>query len=251
MGISIRNSTVLLAAGMLWLSACGDDEEREFGPPRPGDGDTTLGLASRELAGVLAAADTAEIRQATLARQRARDGLVRAYAERIIDDHQHSARIQMAGLQRLDVTPIESDESRQLQERSAEVLASLQNQTVNFDRLFLEAQITAHQQVLRLLDESQACIGPSNTGTGGAASFPLGRGCIGLGAIDFAGRDTDSTGEAGGGPGFNLGGGMGAVGQVDDDQALFIVLRSTLIAHLMEAIWLRDTILSGTPAAAR
>jgi putative membrane protein len=111
-------------------------------------------LSDAEVAAVLRAANTGEVEQGELAMMQASNDDVVAYAARMVDEHT-AANMRLDEL--LDAESIEPEEnalSEQLTAESMDTLAELEDESgMDFDLAYMEAQRTAHAQVLEIADE--------------------------------------------------------------------------------------------------
>jgi predicted outer membrane protein len=219
------------AALAFTAAACGDDlgpDPQHDVPPRPEsfadvqrENAMQSALTADEMLGVLAVASEASVQQSMMARARATDQLVVAFAERIIAVQPHNQRILEAALQRLGVTPAESLASSGARQRAQQIMMMLQAQGIDFDTAFLEAQIATHREVIQILDESQVCI----------LDFAVN--CAGFGASSFAGG-LDAT----------------PLPTEFGERELFTSMRSSLVAQLTDSSLLQSMLLVpvGTPS---
>jgi putative membrane protein len=131
-----------LLLGATLLPACGNDDQ----PPQPG-------LSAAQIAGVTNAINNGEIQHGQLAIMRAMNEDVRDFAQRMLDEHTMALQEQTALLARLGVTPVESDQSRQISQEAMRLYNDLQGRAgADFDRAYLDAQVTLHMRALTMLD---------------------------------------------------------------------------------------------------
>lgn len=127
----------------------------EDGADRQGATADAETLGDREILGALAAIDTGEITQGTLARTQATDATVRAYGESMVTMHtQASARL-TALSQRIDMTPQDSARSRALASDATSTHQRLSGMSgAAFDRAYIDAQVMQHTHALDLIDHT-------------------------------------------------------------------------------------------------
>jgi len=108
-------------------------------------------MTDPQIAQIVLVANNAEIQAARSARARARSKPVLDFAQLMITDH-GALRLQSVRLfRRLNIIPLDSDTSRELQRSVAEQLQALRRmRSVDFDRGYISQQIKAHQDVLDL-----------------------------------------------------------------------------------------------------
>jgi putative membrane protein len=131
----------------------------------PGDVNTPSGPAANTTAGndslrdgqimlVLKSVDQAEIEQGTLARSKATDPRVKAFAERMIEHHSRSLKDGAELTRKAAVEPQESNLATELQTKTNQTLQTLRGaDSSTFDSAYTSAQVRQHQEVLDLLDK--------------------------------------------------------------------------------------------------
>lgn len=183
--IQFRSSQLVIAAAAVMLVQCGGDSSRtpETISERTVEGKTTTTVtmtpASRmeapvetapvpeqgaaqpavehltdaQIAGVMNAANDAEVQQARIAQQKAKHPRVKKFAAMMISDHGNARKKQQALLDKSGMMPSSSNLMTQLNNDAQSTTQSLQSATaVDFDLAYMDAQITAHQQLLDALD---------------------------------------------------------------------------------------------------
>jgi predicted outer membrane protein len=222
----MRSRNYVWCAGLAALAACGPEEigpdREQNGAARPSSFDEAVAqggarLEADEVMGVLVVHSSAIHQQNQLAFQRAQDPILRILVDRALAQSSFDRQLLDLALQRLGVSPVESQISSALQQRAAQIQIELELMGEDFDRAFLEAQIAAQREVINVLDESNAC-----------AQVRI-AGCSG-----FAGRlGVEET-----------------LPQEFDERALFTRLRSTLLSQLTEASVTQSMIAAaGSPIA--
>ena len=181
----------LTAAAVLGLAACGGDAN-EQGAATIDTGAATVGAAGGNVAGgtvspqeavaFMAAADQSEVAAAQVAVDKATNPQVRQFAQLMQREHSESARQvgQLANQMNvsLEASAAQGQMVQQLQQMAQQTAQQL-NATprgAEFDRVYMESQVQAHQMVL---DNLQRIAGGTagTTGTAGAtttASQPAG-----------------------------------------------------------------------------
>lgn len=111
-------------------------------------------LNDAEIAAIVVAANSIDVRYGEIARERASDVRVRQFAEMMITDHTAVNESAGALVARLGVTPQENDVSRSLESSAGAMRESLSAKTgTEFDRAYIANEVTYHQAVLDALDE--------------------------------------------------------------------------------------------------
>jgi putative membrane protein len=96
----------------------------------------------------------AQVEQGTLAHAKAKEPRLRQFADKLKADHERARREGKSLAARLAIKPKESPLSSELGADAAGATKTLKNAKRNeFDRLFVESQIAAHQKTLKLLDQ--------------------------------------------------------------------------------------------------
>jgi len=155
---ALRASLILSTA----LAAAQDAGHHHPGTPDPSGGTGMGGVEAPatlqnegEIVAILAAADRAEITEGTYARTHARSRDVRAYGRMMVTMHTAASNRMTALARRLRISPIEGAESRSLTREAAATNVRLAQLTGDdFDRAYLDAEITAHAHLLEVLDRT-------------------------------------------------------------------------------------------------
>lgn len=138
------------------------DKSRPQGTPpasgtAPADTETLRDQGSITDDEIVAASDAvnaAQVEQGTLARSKAKEPRLREFAEKLKADHERARRDGRSVAARLAFKLKESPLSSELDADAAGATKTLKNAHRNeFDRLFVESQIAAHQKTLKLLDQ--------------------------------------------------------------------------------------------------
>lgn len=111
-------------------------------------------LNDPEILGVLSAANAGEVQEGQLAGSSAGDARVKAFAAQLVSDHTMAQASLASYEQANSVTAAPSADQARLLASGQQTLASLQSLTGHaFDVAYVQAQVTAHTQVLALIDE--------------------------------------------------------------------------------------------------
>jgi putative membrane protein len=111
-------------------------------------------ITDDEIVAASEAVNAAQVEQGALARAKAKEPRLREFAEKLRADHERARRDGKSLAARLSIKPKESPLSSELGADAAGATKTLKNAKRNdFDRLFLESQIAAHQKTLELLDQ--------------------------------------------------------------------------------------------------
>ena len=107
------------------------------------------------VAATASASNQSEIQPSQLALQKSQHEGVRAYAQRMIDDHGRFETQMQALLQQKSIAPEHNAFSQQLQQMLPPTLQALQAADgAAFDRLFMEHMVMSHQATLNALDKA-------------------------------------------------------------------------------------------------
>jgi len=107
-------------------------------------------LDDAQIAAITDAANSAEVEQGRLAREKAKDPRVRDFAAMMVDHHGEALRDR----EKLNVEPSPNDDSKKMQEDAEHALKSLKAKSgKDFDRAYLQLQIDEHRKVLRALND--------------------------------------------------------------------------------------------------
>jgi putative membrane protein len=156
-GKALSVTAVLLvgvAVGCSSPDAREDETEAGDVSGAPAAEESSAGLNDAEIAAIVVAANSIDVRHGELARERAADERVREFAETMIRDHRAVNESAGALVARLGVTPEENDVSRSLQSSADQTIGSLTALTgAEFDRAYMAHEVDYHRAVLNALDE--------------------------------------------------------------------------------------------------
>lgn len=130
---------VAIAVGLM-MSGC----KNESGP----------GYASN-IAAIVNAANTGEIQTGQLAQAQASSQDVKTFAARMVSEHSAAQQRQGALFARLGITAVEDATSRQLQDETRNMLATLRARSgADFDQAYIAGQLDMHARLLNMLDNN-------------------------------------------------------------------------------------------------
>lgn len=122
-------------------------------PADAGNGDVVVEtIQDPQIAQVLLTVSQAEIEQSRIVKDVALTTSMRDYAERIYNEYTAINERQVALFAVLGLEPVDSATSRQLQSEADAVLVQLQALPVNIERIYIDAQVAGHTQILGLID---------------------------------------------------------------------------------------------------
>ncbi len=113
------------------------------------------GVTDPQIADIVVAANEVDIAAGELARTRATDAEVKAFAEKMVTDHTgvNKAASELVG--RLGVTPERNGTSDQLRQGGEQNRTALQGQSgAAFDRTYIDQEVAYHQAVLDAIDQT-------------------------------------------------------------------------------------------------
>ncbi|MET0399771.1 MAG: DUF4142 domain-containing protein [Longimicrobiaceae bacterium] len=163
----MRTQRALVAVALL-LAACGsgEPEEQQAVPDTapaaaaPATVDTATAapasaVTDPQIADIVVAANEVDIQAGEMARARAADPRVKAFAERMITDHTGVNKAASDLVGKLGVTPEPSPTSTQLRDGGASTRQTLGAKSgADFDRAYMDSEITYHQAVLDAIDQT-------------------------------------------------------------------------------------------------
>src|SRR3954463_6982152 len=98
-----------------------------------------------EIAGIVVAANTVDIEAGKLAKSRAENKEVKAFAQRMITDHTGSNKQATALVKKLKVTPEESDTSKGLKDGGSAAMKKLKGlKGAEFDKAYVDNEVSYH-----------------------------------------------------------------------------------------------------------
>jgi putative membrane protein len=144
LSLSLAAATALILAPALAEPPSGPDA-----PSRVDKGD----LNDAEIIGILEVANDAEVDQGSFAEEHARAPTVRAFAQMMVKHHGAAKQKTVATAKQLHVVPKPSAQSGEVQSDSASMMKDLRDSDPDdFDKTYMNAQIKAHEKLLRMID---------------------------------------------------------------------------------------------------
>lgn len=112
-------------------------------------------LTDAQIEGILMAADTGEINAAKMAESKSKNAKVKDFARSMVKDHTDNDQ-KVASLSKKEkISADESDLSRMLKDNAAKEAATLKPLSgVDFDKTYIDAQVSDHETVLKTIDSS-------------------------------------------------------------------------------------------------
>jgi|SRR5690606_17092746 len=153
-------SPLLVLAAVWWTAACEPQptpEPAAEAPPAPAETPqpATATLTDPEIVMIVMTANSVDSANGELALQRAENPQVKQFGERMITDHTSLNQRTAQLAQQLNVTPQESDLSRQLQQTGQQAHDQLsQLSGADFDRMYMQNEISLHQSLIEMLDST-------------------------------------------------------------------------------------------------
>lgn len=119
-----------------------------------GVGAVVCGPTDEEIAGIVVAANAIDAELGDLAAARAVNAEVREFGKTMSRDHRAVNAQAAALVERLGVTPVESEISRSLRADAAAFRADLEKKTgLEFDRAYVAHEVAYHQAVIDAVDQ--------------------------------------------------------------------------------------------------
>ena len=133
-------AAALCSALALWVSGA---SAQSAGPTDP------------QIAAIVVTANQVDIDAGKLATTKAHDKEVKAFAQQMITDHTGVNKQATELVTKLKVTPEENDTSRSIKQGGDDNLAKLKTlKGVDFDRAYIDHEVTYHQTVIDALDKT-------------------------------------------------------------------------------------------------
>ena len=112
-------------------------------------------VSDANIAAIVVAANNADIAYANMALNKAVSDEVKAFAQRMIADHNGVNKAAVDLVTRLGVTPVETSISLDLRDKAEVIRDRLrQNDGVNFDRAYIDNEIEYHEDLLKTIDQT-------------------------------------------------------------------------------------------------
>ena len=110
-------------------------------------------LAEPQITKVMKEANEAEVDAAKLAKKRANNDQVKAFAKKMIDEHEKNEKDVKKVADKKDIGMDRSDASKALHEQAEEQLKGLKKaKDADFDRAYITNQVAMHQDLLNKID---------------------------------------------------------------------------------------------------
>src|SRR5215469_8104839 len=133
----------LLFAALAWASATVLAQAQAQGPTDP------------QIAAIVVAANQADIDAGKLAESKTHSKDVQAFAQRMVADHTSVNQAAVALVHKLGVTPQANPTSDSLKQGGEANIANLKSlQGAQFDRAYIDHEVTYHEQVIDALDKT-------------------------------------------------------------------------------------------------
>ncbi|MGH7726686.1 MAG: DUF4142 domain-containing protein [Candidatus Eiseniibacteriota bacterium] len=143
----------LLLASVL-LPSCAKKTE-EAPPPVTETPAPAPALTDANIAAIVVAANTIDIQNAELAKTKASNSAVKAFANQMITDHTAVNKQATDLVTKLGVTPEENDTSRGLVSGADATRKEMSAKTgADFDKAYIDNEVTYHQTVIDALDQT-------------------------------------------------------------------------------------------------
>jgi putative membrane protein len=111
-------------------------------------------LSDAQIAAVTDAANGGEVEQAKLAQKKAKHARVKKFAGMMVTDHGGAQKKQAKIVAKIKLTPADNTLATELKSASTSTLEDLKGKTgADFDKAYIDAQVTAHQKVLEAFDK--------------------------------------------------------------------------------------------------
>jgi putative membrane protein len=112
-------------------------------------------LSDANVVSVLDTIDVSEIEAAQLAKQKAYNPAVRAYASRLIDDHTQKMQQTLQLANRRGLEPQKPRLAAAVESTHQQTMEELRKKSGrDFDRAYLDYQVTMHQQAVKLVEDT-------------------------------------------------------------------------------------------------
>lgn len=156
--------SMLAGAGLLLLAgawACGPREERDSQAGNAADGVAAdsakrgnSDLSDAQIAHIAMTANSLDSAMGVMARPKATNPAVRAFAADMVRDHGNANAQAIALAARLNLTPAEHDDTRDMRSAAADKTRDLSDDRgADFDRNYIEHEKDMHENVLETLDD--------------------------------------------------------------------------------------------------
>jgi putative membrane protein len=121
----------------------------------PASGAFAQAPSDAQIAQIVVTANQVDIDASTLSKEKASNGEVKKFAERMVTDHSGVNKQAVALVTKLKVTPEDSPTSQAIKAGGEKNLANLKTLTgAAFDKAYIDNEVAYHQQVLDAVDKT-------------------------------------------------------------------------------------------------
>lgn len=155
--VARRSTPIAAALSLLILSmtavSCGSrTEETTTPPPEPA---AAAPLSDANIAAIVVAANTIDIKNGEMARTKTRNDAVKKFADHMITDHTSVNKQATDLVTKLGVTPEENATSQGLVSSADATRAQLNSKDgADFDKAYIDNEVAYHQAVIDMLDNT-------------------------------------------------------------------------------------------------
>jgi putative membrane protein len=138
------------------ITSCAKKQEAETAaPPETTATQATPTLTDADIAAIVVAANTIDIKNAELAKATSKNAAVKKFAAMMITDHTSVNKKATDLVTKLNVTPAENDISRQLVANADAMRDSLgAKKGAAFNKAYIDNEVAYHQAVIDMLDKT-------------------------------------------------------------------------------------------------
>ncbi len=116
---------------------------------------TTVAVTDPQIAAIVVAANTVDIKAAELAQSKTKNSKVKEFADTMVRDHTAVNKSAVDLVTKLGVTPEENDTSRSLTSSGEQTRERLEGLSAKeFDRAYVDNEVTYHALVIKALDHT-------------------------------------------------------------------------------------------------
>jgi putative membrane protein len=122
-------------------------------PAASSDAASAPALSDANIAAIVVAANTIDIKAGKLAEKKSDNAEVKGFGEMMVRDHEAVNKQAKDLVTKLGVTPVDNDLSKKLKSDAAKTYSSLKSKKgAEFDRAYVDNEVAYHQAVISVID---------------------------------------------------------------------------------------------------
>ena len=144
---------LLMVLSVLGVGACAKKQEETTAQTPPPSEPAPAAVTDANIAAIVVAANTIDVENGELAKSKTKNAEVKAFADRMITDHNAVNKQATDLASKLSLTPEDNDTSRMLKTNAEMTRDGMKNMDgAAFDKAYVDNEVAYHKAVLDMLD---------------------------------------------------------------------------------------------------